>query len=94
MYISPFEVEGALVPLPDVIEAAVVAWSDEEGHQAEGFVFSNPDQASDALAATLQEHCKRGSALQNTAQDRISRGFCRRRNRQDSNASSLRAESR
>jgi benzoate-CoA ligase family protein len=60
MYISPFEVEGALCTHPDVLEAAVVAWSDEEGLiKPKAFVvLKSPDQASDALARTLQEHCK------------------------------------
>ena len=31
MYVSPFEVEGALATHPDVLEAAVVAWPDGEG---------------------------------------------------------------
>ena len=31
MYVSPFEVEGALLTHPDVLEAAVVAWPDAEG---------------------------------------------------------------
>ena len=31
MYVSPFEVEGALCTHPDVLEAAVVAWPDPTG---------------------------------------------------------------
>ena len=31
MYVSPFEVEGALPTHPDVLEAAVVAWPDGDG---------------------------------------------------------------
>ena len=31
LYVSPFEVEGALATHPDVLEAAVVAWPDGEG---------------------------------------------------------------
>ena len=31
IYVSPFEVEGALLTHPDVLEAAVVAWLDGEG---------------------------------------------------------------
>jgi len=30
MYVSPFEVEGALATHPDVLETAVVAWADGE----------------------------------------------------------------
>ena len=31
LYVSPFEVEGALQTHPDVLEAAVVAWPDADG---------------------------------------------------------------
>src|SRR3569832_541808 len=31
IYVSPFEVEGALLSHPDVLEAAVAAWPDEDG---------------------------------------------------------------
>ena len=31
MYVSPFEVEGALSTHPDVLETAVVAWPDADG---------------------------------------------------------------
>ena len=30
IYVSPFEVEGALASHPDVLEAAVIAWPDED----------------------------------------------------------------
>ena len=37
IYVSPFEVEGALQSHPDVLEAAVVAWPDEDrADQAQG----------------------------------------------------------
>ena len=37
MYVSPFEVEGALQSHPDVLEAAVVGWPDErQADQAQG----------------------------------------------------------
>jgi benzoate-CoA ligase family protein len=60
MYVSPFEVEGALCMHPDVLEAAVVAWPDAEGLvKPKAFVvLKSPDRACDALAHTLQEHCK------------------------------------
>jgi len=60
MYVSPFEVEGALCTHPAVLEAAVVAWPDPEGLiKPKAFVvLQSPAQASDALARTLQEHCK------------------------------------
>jgi benzoate-CoA ligase family protein len=60
MYVSPFEVEGALCTHPDVLEAAVVAWPDAEGLiKPKAFVvLKSPDQACETLAGTLQEHCK------------------------------------
>jgi benzoate-CoA ligase len=60
IYVSPFEVEGALCSHPDVLEAAVVAWSDaEELIKPKAFVvLKSPDRACEALARTLQEHCK------------------------------------
>ena len=59
-YVSPFEVEGALCTHPDVLEAAVVAWPDPDGLiKPKAFVvLKSPDQACEALARTLQEHCK------------------------------------
>jgi benzoate-CoA ligase len=60
MYVSPFEVEGALQSHPDVIEAAVVAWPDEEGLiKPKAFVvLKAAANASDDLARALQDHCK------------------------------------
>jgi benzoate-CoA ligase len=61
IYVSPFEVEGALQSHPDVLEAAVVAWPDEdELIKPKAFVvLKSPDKASEALSLALQEHCKR-----------------------------------
>ena len=58
--VSPFEVEGALCSHPDVLEAAVVAWPDADGLiKPKAFVvLKSPAQACDALARTLQAHCK------------------------------------
>src|SRR6202040_691300 len=60
MYVSPFEVEGVLQSHPDVLEAAVVGWPDDDRLiKPKAFVvLKAPDKASDALARTLQEHCK------------------------------------
>ncbi len=60
IYVSPFEVEGALLTHPDVLEAAVVAWPDEERLiKPKAFVvLKAPEHAGEALARTLQEHCK------------------------------------
>jgi len=60
IYVSPFEVEGALCTHPDVLEAAVVAWPDEDQLiKPKAFVvLKSPDKACDALALALQEHVK------------------------------------
>jgi benzoate-CoA ligase family protein len=60
MYVSPFEVEGALQSHADVLECAVVAWLDGEGLvKPKAFVvLKAQDKACDALARTLQEHVK------------------------------------
>jgi len=60
MYVSPFEVEGALCTHPDVLEAAVVAWPDAEGliKPKAYVVLKSSGEAGAALAAALQEHCK------------------------------------
>ena len=60
IYVSPFEVEGALSTHPDVLEVAVVAWCDEEQLvKPKAFVvLKSACQPSDALARGLQEHCK------------------------------------
>src|SRR5262245_20190916 len=60
MYVSPFEVEGALQSHPDVLEAAVVAWpDDDELIKPKAFVvLKSAGAACDALAVALQEHCK------------------------------------
>jgi benzoate-CoA ligase family protein len=60
IYVSPFEVEGALQSHPDVLEAAVVAWPDEEELiKPKAFVvLKSAGAACDTLALALQEHCK------------------------------------
>jgi benzoate-CoA ligase len=60
MYVSPFEVEAALSSHPDVLEAAVVGWGDEQKLiKPKAFVvLKSPDKANDALMRILQEHCK------------------------------------
>jgi benzoate-CoA ligase family protein len=60
MYVSPFEVEAALSSHPDVLEAAVVGWGDEQKLiKPKAFVvLKAPDKASDALVRALQEHVK------------------------------------
>jgi benzoate-CoA ligase family protein len=60
IYVSPFEVEGALQSHPDVLEAAVVAWPDDDALiKPKAFiVLKSANAACDALAVALQEHCK------------------------------------
>jgi benzoate-CoA ligase len=60
MYVSPFEVEAALSSHPDVLEAAVVGWFDEQRLiKPKAFVVLKlPDKASEDLVRVLQEHVK------------------------------------
>jgi benzoate-CoA ligase len=60
IYVSPFEVEAALCSHPDVLEAAVVGWNDEQKLvKPKAFVvLKSPDKANDALMRALQEHVK------------------------------------
>jgi len=60
MYVSPFEVEAALSSHPDVLEAAVVGWFDEQRLvKPKAFVVLKlPDKASEEIARALQEHVK------------------------------------
>jgi benzoate-CoA ligase family protein len=60
IYVSPFEVEGVLCTHADVLEAAVVAWPDEdELIKPKAFVvLKSPDKSCEELARALQEHVK------------------------------------
>ena len=60
LYVSPFEVEGALLTHSDVLEAAVVAGHDSDGLvKPKAFVvLRDAGKASDALARELQDHVK------------------------------------
>ncbi len=60
IYVSPFEVEAALSSHPEVLEAAVVGWFDEQKLiKPKAFVVLKlPDKATDELVGTLQEHVK------------------------------------
>ncbi|HMA70123.1 MAG TPA: benzoate-CoA ligase family protein [Xanthobacteraceae bacterium] len=61
MYVAPFEVEGALLTHPDVLEAAVVAWPDEDRLiKPKAFVVLKPSvTASDRSVRALQDHCRK-----------------------------------
>jgi benzoate-CoA ligase len=60
MYVSPFEVEAALSSHPEVLEAAVVGWFDDERliKPKAYVVLKLPEKATDALVGALQEHVK------------------------------------
>lgn len=59
IWLSPFEVEGALVSHPQVLEAAVVAHKDADGlEKPKAFVILQSGKGGPALAETLKEHVK------------------------------------
>jgi len=64
VWCSPFEIEAKLIEHPKVLEAAVVARADDdELVKPEAFIVLNdPEDAGDAMAAELLEHCKDGLA--------------------------------
>jgi benzoate-CoA ligase family protein len=60
IYVSPFEVDGALCTHSEVLEAAVVAWPDEQDLiKPKAFVvLKSAEKACDELARALQDHVK------------------------------------
>lgn len=61
--IGPVEVESALLSHPAIAEAAVVAAPDEErGSVVKAVVVLREGTGNDALAADIQEHCRRETA--------------------------------
>jgi benzoate-CoA ligase family protein len=60
IYVSPFEVEAALSSHPEVLEAAVIGWFDEQKliKPKAYVVLKLPDKASEELVRVLQEHVK------------------------------------
>jgi acyl-coenzyme A synthetase/AMP-(fatty) acid ligase len=61
--VGPFEVESALLSHPAVAEAAAVASPDaDRGSVVRAIVVLREGDGSEALAAELQEHCKRTTA--------------------------------
>lgn len=64
IWLSPFEVEGALVSHPSVLEAAVVAQQDKDGlEKPKAFVVLQSGAASADLEATLKDHVKQKIGL-------------------------------
>jgi len=59
VWVSPFEVEQALIAHPSVLEAAVVAMRDADGlEKPKAYVVLKPGVASVGLVPALQEHVK------------------------------------
>ena len=87
MYVSPFEVEAALSSHPDVLEAAVVGWNDEQKLiKPKAFVvLKSPDKASDALVAVVAgARQAEARAVQISALDRVPHRAAENGDRQDS----------
>ena len=65
MYVSPFEVEGILQSHPDVLEAAVVGWPDDDDLiKPKAFVvLKAPETAGDSVIKALQNECRRKLAV-------------------------------
>ncbi len=60
IFVSPVEVEGALMRHPRVLEAAVIGYEDEERLvKAMAYIVVNEGSGDDGLAADLVAHCKR-----------------------------------
>jgi 4-hydroxybenzoate-CoA ligase len=59
IWVSPFEIEQALISHSAVLEAAVVAARDDEGlEKPKAFVVLKPGITDDDLSATLKDHVK------------------------------------
>jgi len=59
IWVSPFEVESALITHPSVLEAAVVPEADPEGLlKPKAFVVLRPGSSTDGLHEALKEHVK------------------------------------
>ena len=59
IWVSPFEIEQALVSHASVLEAAVVAASDDDGlEKPKAFIVLKEDKNTDGLESDLKEHVK------------------------------------
>lgn len=60
IWVSPFEIEGALIEHPEILEAAVVGRADDaQLVKPEAWVvLRNPNRAGEKLADEIRDHCK------------------------------------
>jgi benzoate-CoA ligase len=58
LWVSPVEIEAALVEHPAVAESAVVGITVDGFTRIKAFVITKDAAPGDALVAELQEHCK------------------------------------
>ncbi len=86
LYVSPFEVEAALVQHPAVLEAAVIGKQDADGlTKTKAYVVLKPGHAPDACTRRRAEGVREGQActLQIPALHRVHRRTAEDRHRQD-----------
>ena len=89
IWVSPFEVESALITHPAVLEAAVVAAADPEGLlKPKAFVVLSPARQTEGLQDALKEHVKQKSVRGNIRAGSTWWRPCRRRPPERSSASS------
>jgi 4-hydroxybenzoate-CoA ligase len=59
LWVSPFEVEGAIISHPAVLEAAVIPSEDVDGlTKPKAYVVLKPGQSEEGLQAALKDHVK------------------------------------
>ncbi len=85
IWVSPFEVESALITHPAVLEAAVVPEADPEGLlKPKAFVVLRADAKTDGLHEALKEHVKQKiGVVEISALDRGRRCLAENRDRKD-----------
>ena len=89
IWVSPFEVESALITHPAVLEAAVVPEADPEGLlKPKAFVVLRADANTDGLHEALKEHVKRRSGPGNIRAGSMSSRACRKPRPERSSGSS------
>ena len=60
IWVSPFEIESALISHPDIFEAAIVGRADGDllVKPEAWVVLKNPNKASDKLADDIRQYCR------------------------------------